>query len=71
MQRVRLVTVSFDPVLDTPARMGELARSLGARDGWRFLTARDEAAPSSRSSRSVTRTCCEAWPMARLRPSTL
>jgi len=42
--RVRLVTVSFDPVHDTPGRMGELARDLGARDGWRFLTARDEEA---------------------------
>jgi len=42
--RVRLVTVSFDPVHDTPERMGELARGLGAREAWRFLTAPDAAA---------------------------
>lgn len=41
--RVRLVTVSFDPAHDTPERMAELARSLGARDTWRFLTAPDVA----------------------------
>lgn len=42
--RVRLVTVSFDPAHDTPQRMAELARDLGAREGWRFLTAPDDAA---------------------------
>jgi len=42
--RVRLVTVSFDPAHDTPERMGELARGLGAREAWRFLTAADSTA---------------------------
>lgn len=37
--RVRLVTVSFDPARDTPARMGELAAHLAPRGDWRFLTA--------------------------------
>jgi cytochrome oxidase Cu insertion factor (SCO1/SenC/PrrC family) len=39
--RVRLFTVSFDPVGDTPQRMGELRRALAPRGDWSFLTARD------------------------------
>lgn len=42
--RLRLVTVSFDPVRDTPARMHRLHESLAPRGDWRFLTAPDEAA---------------------------
>jgi cytochrome oxidase Cu insertion factor (SCO1/SenC/PrrC family) len=41
--RVRLVTVSFDPLGDTPERMGELRDALAPRADWRFLTARDAA----------------------------
>jgi cytochrome c peroxidase len=41
--RVTLVTVSFDPERDTPARMSELRRSLAPRARWRFLTAASEA----------------------------
>jgi cytochrome oxidase Cu insertion factor (SCO1/SenC/PrrC family) len=41
--RVQLVTVSFDPARDTPPRMGELARELAPRSGWRFLTAASQA----------------------------
>jgi cytochrome oxidase Cu insertion factor (SCO1/SenC/PrrC family) len=41
--RVRLVTVSFDPVRDTPEKMGALARALAPRGDWRFLTAADAA----------------------------
>lgn len=37
--RVRLVTVSFDPARDTPARMRALAESLAPRGRWAFLTA--------------------------------
>lgn len=41
--RVRLVTVSFDPVRDSPARMGEFQRQLAPAADWRFLTAADLA----------------------------
>jgi cytochrome oxidase Cu insertion factor (SCO1/SenC/PrrC family) len=36
--RVRLVTVSFDPARDTPARMRALAESLSPQGRWAFLT---------------------------------
>lgn len=39
--RVRLVTVSFDPDRDTPARMGEFERHFAPASDWRFLTAPD------------------------------
>jgi cytochrome oxidase Cu insertion factor (SCO1/SenC/PrrC family) len=41
--RVELVTVSFDPERDTPARMGAHRAALAPRGRWRFLTARDPA----------------------------
>ncbi|MEN8183054.1 MAG: SCO family protein [Myxococcota bacterium] len=41
--RVRLVTVSFDPARDDPARMAEFRGHLAPRGDWRFLTA---AAPA-------------------------
>jgi cytochrome oxidase Cu insertion factor (SCO1/SenC/PrrC family) len=37
--RVQLVTVSFDPANDPPARMAALRGSLAPRGRWRFLTA--------------------------------
>jgi cytochrome c peroxidase len=43
-RRVRLVTISFDPERDTPARMASMRRLHGPRGDWRFLTTRDEAA---------------------------
>lgn len=43
-RRVRLVTVSFDPARDTPARMKELRGSLGPKGDWRFFTAPDAPA---------------------------
>lgn len=45
--RVRLVTLSFDPVHDTPQRLSAYARRVGAaRPGaeWHFLTTRSRAA---------------------------
>jgi cytochrome oxidase Cu insertion factor (SCO1/SenC/PrrC family) len=42
-RRVRLVTVSFDPAHDTPARMGEVRGALDPKSDWRFFTARDDA----------------------------
>ncbi|NNL67649.1 MAG: SCO family protein, partial [Myxococcales bacterium] len=42
--RVRLVTVSFDPGRDTPARMSTLRDGLDPRSEWRFVTAPDAAA---------------------------
>jgi cytochrome oxidase Cu insertion factor (SCO1/SenC/PrrC family) len=39
---VRLVTVSFDPVHDTPKAMAELRGRMAPRTGWRFLTAASE-----------------------------
>ncbi|HET7404246.1 MAG TPA: SCO family protein [Usitatibacter sp.] len=35
---VALVTVTVDPVRDTPPRLKELANRFGARPGWTFLT---------------------------------
>lgn len=43
VDHVRLFTVSFDPVRDTPARMAELRDHLRPRGDWRFLTAADAA----------------------------
>ena len=45
--RVRLVTLSFDPAHDTPRRLADYARRMGAtRPGpeWHFLTTRSRAA---------------------------
>ncbi len=41
--RVRLVTVSFDPARDTPEAMAGLRRHMSPKTDWRFLTAPDEA----------------------------
>ena len=41
---VTLVTVSFDPARDTPARMRELETSLAPKGRWRFLTSANRAA---------------------------
>jgi len=43
-RRVRLVTVSFDPARDTPARMKELRGRLGPKGDWQFFTAPDNPA---------------------------
>jgi cytochrome oxidase Cu insertion factor (SCO1/SenC/PrrC family) len=43
-RRVQLVTVSFDPASDPPARMAALRASLAPRGRWRFATAGSEAA---------------------------
>jgi cytochrome oxidase Cu insertion factor (SCO1/SenC/PrrC family) len=40
-ERLRLVTVSFDPARDTPERMARLRSQLEPRLDWRFLTAAD------------------------------
>ncbi len=37
--QVRLVTLSFDPARDTPARMGQLRAHMRPASDWRFLTA--------------------------------
>jgi cytochrome c peroxidase len=42
--RVTLVTVSFDPERDTPARMAGVRRLHAPRGDWRFATTRDDAA---------------------------
>jgi len=42
--RVRLATVSFDPVADTPARMAALRQRLRPASDWRFLTGSSPAA---------------------------
>jgi len=41
--RVQLVTVSFDPVRDTPEQMTMLRNHLKPRGDWRFLTAESDA----------------------------
>ena len=35
---VRLISISVDPEVDTPAKLAEYADRFGARDGWSFLT---------------------------------
>jgi cytochrome oxidase Cu insertion factor (SCO1/SenC/PrrC family) len=41
---LRLLTVSFDPLRDSPEQMGRLREQLAPRGHWGFLTATDEAA---------------------------
>lgn len=44
---LRLISMSFDPVMDTPERMGEYARIMGGRKAgapWSFLTTASPAA---------------------------
>ena len=41
---MKLVTVSFDPARDTPARMADLAKNLAPKGRWQFLTGESEAA---------------------------
>jgi cytochrome oxidase Cu insertion factor (SCO1/SenC/PrrC family) len=43
-RRVQLVTMSFDPAHDPPARMAALRASLSPRGRWRFATGASEAA---------------------------
>jgi cytochrome c peroxidase len=43
-RRVQLVTVSFDPARDPPARMAALRDSLAPRGRWRFATSASEDA---------------------------
>jgi cytochrome c peroxidase len=42
--RVALVSISFDPARDTPARLTEREKMAEPGSTWRFVTARDEAA---------------------------
>ena len=42
-RHVTLITVSFDPERDTPARMAAVRRLHAPRADWRFVTTRDEA----------------------------
>ena len=39
---VHLISVSVDPLNDTPARLKEFAGRFGAKAGWHFLTGREE-----------------------------
>ncbi|HEX8475106.1 MAG TPA: SCO family protein [Pyrinomonadaceae bacterium] len=41
-KEVYLVSISVDPVTDTPPRMKEYARKFNARPGWLFLTGKKE-----------------------------
>jgi cytochrome oxidase Cu insertion factor (SCO1/SenC/PrrC family) len=43
VNRVQLVTVSFDPVRDTPEQLKLLRNHLAPRGEWRFLTAESDA----------------------------
>jgi cytochrome c peroxidase len=43
-RQVRLMTISFDPERDTPARMAQVRDGYQPRTDWLFLTAPDEAA---------------------------
>lgn len=42
-RQVRLITISFDPERDTPARMAAMRRLHRPRSDWRFVTTHDEA----------------------------
>lgn len=39
---VRILSLTVDPEVDTPAKLGTYARGLGAKEGWYFLTAPKE-----------------------------
>jgi cytochrome c peroxidase len=41
--RVRLLTISFDPERDTPARMAAIRRAFDPKTDWVILTTRDAA----------------------------
>ena len=41
-RRARLVTISFDPERDTPARIAAVRRLHDPRSDWRFATTRDD-----------------------------
>ncbi len=41
--RVRLLTISFDPERDTPARMAVIRHAFAPQTDWAFLTTHDEA----------------------------
>ncbi|MFN2425109.1 MAG: SCO family protein [Candidatus Binatia bacterium] len=43
---VALVSVSFDPVRDTPARLAEMQKQRAPGSSWQFVTASDEASLS-------------------------
>jgi len=42
-QRVRLLTISFDPERDTPQRMASLRQAFAPRTDWAFVTTTDDA----------------------------
>jgi cytochrome c peroxidase len=42
-RRVRLLTISFDPERDTPARMATIRDAFAPKTDWAFLTTHDEA----------------------------
>lgn len=42
--RVRIVTLSFDPEYDTPAKMAALRERMSPQSDWRFLTSESEEA---------------------------
>ncbi len=42
-KKVTLISVSFDPERDTPARMAEIKQSMKPKTDWHFLTSRTQA----------------------------
>ena len=46
--RSRFVSISIDPDQDTPAKLTEYAKELGAKGDWRFYTGSIEASETAR-----------------------
>jgi protein SCO1/2 len=53
--RVHLISVSIDPEHDTPPRLAEYAREMGARPGWAFYTGTAEASLAAQRAFDVYR----------------
>lgn len=52
---LRLVSISLDPLNDTPQRLRDYARSLGAGAGWRFYTGTPESSEAAQRAFDVYR----------------
>jgi len=59
-QKVRLVSISIDPEVDTPARLREYAARAGAGGDWHFLTGRPSAVEAAQRAFGAYRGSKEA-----------
>jgi protein SCO1/2 len=52
---LRLVSISIDPLNDTPQRLRDYARQIGARSGWRFYTGTPDTSAAAERAFDVYR----------------